>query len=88
MTVYVVACIATFVDVMIRAFQYKNIQGDHYLAAWLNSYLMCALNVILVACVVHEQSWQMALSAGIGGSFGVITSMHLHSRLFKRREKP
>jgi hypothetical protein len=85
LTVYLVACAASFVSVLARAFQTKSIAGSHYAACYVNSYLMCAADILVVGGIAKEQSVPMWLALSFGGSAGVCVAIYLHNHLFGRK---
>lgn len=80
MTHYLIALAASFSSVLVRVFQYKNVTGGHYKTAFVNSYLMVALEMTVVGSIANEQSVEMWFWLALGGSTGACASMWLHDR--------
>jgi hypothetical protein len=72
----------SFLTVFLRVLQHKNVVGNHYKLAFMNSWLMACAEVLTISLIV-KGGWVIAFTSGMGGSFGVILSMWLHNRLFK-----
>lgn len=77
------AFFVTFVRVFARAFQQKNVIGNHYFAVIPTSYFMGALEVWIVTIIVVEGfSFPLIFAIGSGGWMGAVLAMILHGKFF------
>lgn len=75
--------LAAFAVSFFKAFNSKNIVGGHYLPAWITSWGITTCEAMTVLFIV-KGGWTVLISAGVGGSFGVVAAMWFHDRVFKR----
>lgn len=75
--------ISTFVAVFALGFQSLNVNGGHYRAAFLNSFLIGAGNLAILKMVPEASALQMAAYL-TGGPFGIVASMWVHGRTIGR----
>jgi hypothetical protein len=76
---------ATYVYVMLRALQQRNVAFDNY--AWVipTSYCMAVLDIFIVAFIAHAGwTWPIVLANGSGGCLGALTAMWFHKKHIKR----
>lgn len=74
--------ISTFFLVFALGFQSLNVNGGHYKAAFLTSFLIGTSNLVLFK-TVPDASWiEMAAYLG-GGPFGIVASMWAHEKYMK-----
>jgi len=78
--VYALSVLVSFCAVFLKGFQHKNVIGMHYGLTFVTSFVMAAFDVATVSIIVAG-GWPIAVSSGIGASFGMITAMYTHSRL-------
>jgi hypothetical protein len=82
---YVAVFVATYLYVMARAFQQRNVAFDNY--AWIPaaSTAMAILDVFIVSTVARE-GWHIALvaSCAAAGTLGCWSAMAFHKRFVKR----
>jgi len=77
------AFFATFARVFSRAWQQRNVVGNHYLSVIPFSYIMGALEVFIVALIViSEHKFLLAFTIGTGGWMGSVLAMYLHTKCF------
>lgn len=79
---YLTSVIVSFCAMFLKGFQHKNVIGMHYLLTFFTSFVMAAFDVATVSLIV-KGGWPIAISSGIGASFGMIAAMYSHSRLVK-----
>jgi len=81
-----VAFFATFLRVFARAFQQKNVIGNHYFAIAPVSFIMAALEVLIVMLIVTGDGSipLLIMAMGAGGWLGAISAMRLHSKVFDK----
>ena len=82
---YGLSMLVSFVAVGLKGFQHKNVIHNKYLATWVTSMLMASFDVVAISLIV-KGDWYVALSSGLGASFGMITAMRFHDYLFKEVE--
>lgn len=78
---YFLSFIISFCAVFLKGFQIKNVQGNHLKSVAVTSYLIAAFEVITVTLIV-KGGWWIILTAGTGGTLGMLISIKLHQRLF------
>ncbi len=78
---------STFALVFALGMQSLNVNGGHYKAAFVNSFLIGASNLVLFKVVPHANTGEM-LAYLMGGPFGIITSMWAHSKTIGRARNP
>lgn len=76
--------LSTFVAVFALGFQSLNVNGGHYRAAFLNSFLIGTGNLMILKMVPEASSVQMVAYL-LGGPFGIVASMWLHGRTIGRK---
>lgn len=76
---------ASFCVVGLKGFQFQNMSGGHFRAVFITSMLITFSEVLAVNLIVRN-GLLMALPNGIGAAFGVVVSMKLHDRFFKKKE--
>jgi len=77
------ALIASFVRVAALGFQTKNVSGSHYKMAFTTSWLIAVSELVVVKSFATD-GWASLPAVGLGGAIGIIFSMWLHDRWFKR----
>lgn len=77
---------ATAILVFLRAFQQKNVMGQHYFLAALTSFLIAFAEVTVIVGVVKTE-WDAAPWIGTGGAIGVVLAMMFHEKLVSYFEK-
>ena len=77
--------ISTFVAVFALGFQSLNVNGGHYRAAFMNSFLIGAGNLAILKLVPDATALQMAAYLS-GGPFGIVASMWVHARTVGRKK--
>lgn len=83
MWIYAVSLLASFLVVGLKGFQHKNVIAGNIRATFVTSYLMAAGDVLLVGLIV-KGGWLIALTSGTGAAFGMVCSMKLHDRIYKK----
>ncbi len=76
---------ATYLYVMLRALQQRNVAFDNYW--WIPPVSMCmaVVDVFIVAYIAHAGwSWSVVLPNGLGGMLGALTAMKFHKRYIKK----
>ena len=77
---------STFALVFALGMQSLNVNGGHYKAAFINSFLIGASNLVLFKVVPHADVAEM-LAYLFGGPFGIITSMWVHGRTIGKEKR-
>lgn len=77
---------STFITVFALGFQSLNVNGGHYRAAFLNSFLIGAGNLAILKIVPDANAIQM-LAYLAGGPLGIIASMWAHKRTIGKRAR-
>jgi hypothetical protein len=77
--------LATLVYVALKAFQQKNVAGNHYLPVVPVSYGMAACEAFTIYTVAQDFSIANILAVGTGASIGCLIAMYWHERLFATR---
>jgi hypothetical protein len=75
--------IASFVLVLTRAFQQKNVIHDLYVPAFFTSFVIACGEVGVIMSGVHY-GWSAIPFIGAGGGLGVVSAMILHKKVFKK----
>ncbi len=81
--VYMASALTTFSLSFVKTLQTRNIVLGHYWAAFITSWCITTLEVASIGFVVIG-GWWVILSAGFGGSVGIVLAMRIHERLFKK----
>lgn len=81
--IYLLSVVVSFCSVFLKGFQIKNVQHSHYLSMTLTSFLITLFEVATVTLIV-KGGWWIALSAGFGGAAGMVLSVWLHKRIFRK----
>ncbi len=76
------SAVITFCAAFVKTFQQRNIVQGRIKSAFLTSWVITALEISTIGLVVSE-GWYIIFSAGLGGAFGVVGAMKMHSKLFK-----
>lgn len=76
---------AAFLFVALRAFQQKNVQGDHYVLVIPVSIAMAASEAVVIVNIARA-GWDLGLvlAVGVGSGLGCVTAMLIHNRYVKR----
>lgn len=82
MTLYLISLVVSFCCVFLKGFQHKNVIGMHYKLTFFTSFAMAAFDVATVTLIV-KGGWPIAISSGIGASFGMVAAMYSHSKIVK-----
>lgn len=83
--IYVVACVASFAHIALKAFQQLNVVHDHYWWVPPISLMMAACEVTIVTSIVKAPDVGTVLALGVGGGAGALLAMWLHKKLRNRR---
>ena len=84
----------SFLGIFLRAFQQKNVNGNHYILVIPVSVFMATSEVVCWGIVAvnsienglfSEQSVHLILSMGIGGGLGCIAAMFVHNKWVKEK---
>lgn len=79
--IYILSTIVTFIAVFLKGFQHKNVIGGHIKTVFATSWAMAAFDVAAVTLIV-KGGWPIAISAGLGASFGMVAAIKFHDRVF------
>lgn len=78
--------ISTFISVFALGFQSLNVNGGHYRAAFLNSFLIGLGNLAILKLVPDANALEIAAYL-LAGPFGIVASMWAHGRTLGRRTR-
>jgi hypothetical protein len=81
---YLTSVAVSFVAVFLKGFQHKNVIAGKYSATFYTSFAMAAFDWATIT-IVLKGGWIVAITAGTGAAFGMITAMALHDKLFKSK---
>lgn len=70
---------STFISVFALGFQSLNVRGDHYLAAFMTSFVIGVGNLFILRLVPDADAGLIAAYL-LGGPFGIVSSMWAHKR--------
>ena len=79
--------VSCFVSVFALGFQSQNVNGSHYVAAFLTSFLIGAGHLALYRLLPGAGLSEIAAFLA-GGPLGIVTSMWVHRRTLGRRRGP
>ncbi|WP_025040992.1 hypothetical protein [Nitrosospira briensis] len=80
---------ATFVVVFALGFQSLNVNQGHHKAAFINSLIIGASNLVILKMIPASSSLLEIAAYLMGGPFGIVASMWVHRRtLGKNGRKP
>ncbi|MBK8916405.1 MAG: hypothetical protein IPM64_17710 [Phycisphaerales bacterium] len=75
---------STFVLVFALGLQSLNVNGGHYLAAFLTSFVIGGMNMVLYKLAPNASATEI-MAYLVGGPLGIVTSMAAHRRFAKRK---
>jgi hypothetical protein len=78
--------IASMIGVGFRAFQTKNMMGNHKRLAAFTCYLIAGADIGSITLIAHN-GWSMWLPLGTGAAIGVVASMTLHDKFVKPKSR-
>ncbi len=78
---------STFAVVFALGLQSLNVNGGHYVAAFITSFAIGASQLVLYKLVPHANLVQV-LAYLAGGPFGIVASMVAHRRWIANRRRP
>lgn len=76
--------VSTFALVFALGFQSLNVNGGHYILAFITSFVIGASNLVLYKMAPNADVTEM-LAFLMGGPFGIVASMVAHRRYVRRR---
>jgi len=78
---YVLVFLASFMFVMVKAFQQLNVQHDKF--AWVvpTSMTMAVCEVFVIANIAHNGWGWIVIPTGLGSGLGCVVAMVIHRRL-------
>ena len=83
----ILAGLAMFVFVGLKAGQQRNVAFDHYLPVMPFSLAMAFSEVYVISVIVRVGYDLLVTTAiGLGAGVGAILAMYLHGRIFRQRE--
>ena len=77
--------IASFVLVLTRSFQQKNVIHDLKIPAFFTSFIIAVGEIGVIMSGV-QYGWDAVPFIGLGGGTGVVLAMILHNKIFKKDE--
>lgn len=77
---------STFVLVFALGFQSLNVNGGHYVLAFLTSLVIGVANLVLFKLAPNATPTEMAAFLA-GGPFGIVASMWVHRRYVRRSDR-
>lgn len=75
--------LASFVLVLTRGFQQKNVIHDLHIPAFFTSFVIAAGEVGVIMSGV-QYGWSAVPWIGLGGGCGVVLAMVIHKKVFKK----
>ena len=75
---------STFLVVFALGLQSQNVIGGHYVAAFLTSLVISAMNMVLYK-LAPNSTWPEIAAFMAGGPFGIVASMWAHRRVVRRK---
>ena len=78
--------VSTFGLVFCLGTQSLNVNGGHYVAAFITSFAIGAGNLVVLKLAPSATPTEMAAYL-IGGSFGIVASMIAHRKFFRSKTK-
>lgn len=78
--------VSTFGLVFALGMQSLNVNGGHYIAAFITSFFIGASNLIVLKIAPSATPTEM-IAYLIGGPFGIIASMITHRKFFRSKNK-
>ena len=79
--IYAVSVLVSFIAVLLKVFQQKNVVGHHFKTMAVTSYCMATFDVAAVTIIVHG-GWWVVLTSGTGAAIGAVRGVLLHRKLF------
>lgn len=79
--------LSTFATVFALGFQSLNVNGGHYVSAFLTSFVIAAGNFALLKIVPTELTPLQIAIYFTGGPLGIVASMFVHRRTVGRRHR-
>lgn len=78
---------STFISVFALGFQSLNVRGDHYIAAFMTSFVIGGGNLFILRLVPEADAGLIAAYL-VGGPFGIVASMWVHKRTIGKTAAP
>lgn len=78
--------LSTFVTVFAMGLQSLNVNGGHYKAAFVNSIVIGASNLLLYKVMPNASPIEIVAYLS-GGPFGIVSSMYMHKRTIGRKKQ-
>lgn len=78
---------STFVLVFALGMQSLNVNGGHYIAAFLTSFAIGGANMVLLKLGPNAGTTEI-IAFLAGGPFGIVSSMAVHRRIFGAPRPP
>jgi len=75
--------LASFLSVFCKGFQSQNIIGGKFKAAFVVSYIMAILDVLVIVEVSKNADMVSAIYVGLGASLGIVASMFAYRKIHK-----
>ncbi len=72
---------AAFLLVFAKAFQQRNVAGDHFALVWPTALLLSLSEVGLIVSVAHRGFGVVVIWVWLGGALGCTAAMLLHRRV-------
>lgn len=82
---YLLAGLASYVFIALKAFQQLNVVRGWYKAIIPFSLAMAFAEVYVIATIAHEGVGLVALPVGFGAGLGAMTSMKIHEIIERRK---
>ena len=86
MIVWITSFASSFAMIFLKGFQYQNVIGGHYRAAFLISFAISVAEVCLIA-VIATNLFVTLIPVSLGGAFGIVLSMYVHRKFMRRGKK-
>ncbi len=79
--------VAQFALVFLMGLQSRSVNSGMFLAAAMTSVMIAAAQVTTVRAIVWSGPWEAFLIAATAGPAGIVSSMFVHRKFFKRVEQ-
>lgn len=79
--------LCTLIAVALKGYQHKNVIGGHIKSVCFIAYLMYIFDILAVTLII-KNDWTIVFVSAFGASLGMLISIKLHDRVYKREQQP
>lgn len=79
---------AGFSSVFLLGFQSRNVNNGNYGWAAVTSFMIAMMQTTLWGTLFSNLTWVSSTVYGLSGCLGITSSMFVHQRLIKKKERP